>query len=184
MIYWLTESSLVPLIGGTILALCLLGLAFSFRDQTIFRIGMLVLLITAAITITEQLIVTDREAITAISESLAEAVQKNDMQAVLARVSDEHPEIKKRIRETMPKYTVRSCRIVGEKSFQHRPAQDANGRETAVYRFVAFATGRRVSDSSDFPFQPEVILTFEKEADGQWRVIDYDYADPRVNVRL
>ncbi len=184
MTYWLTESSLVPLIGGSILTLCLLGLAFSFRDRTMFRIGIVILLVTATITITEQLIVTDHEAIAEIVESLAVAVQNNDMQAVLDRVSDVRPETKKRIRETMPKYTVRSCRIVGEKGFEHRPPQGSNGRETAVYKFVAFATGKRVSDSGDFPFNPEVILTFEKEADGQWRITDYEYADPRGNVRL
>ena len=32
--------------------------------------------------------------------------------------------------------------------------------------------------------QRKVTLTFEKDATGKWKVVDYAHSDPRKNVRL
>lgn len=180
MISWFTESSLVPLVTGTFLTLAFLGLAFSFRERVMAYVALVVLAFTVATVVTERLIVTDREAVTAIVQTLAVAVQNNDVQEILRHVSDKRQNTKDRISAEMPQYIVRSCRIVGFKGFT---VSETGERKVAEIVFVAYATGSRKTDAGATPVNPQVTLDFEKTGDGPWQIISYDYDDPRGNLR-
>lgn len=179
MTIWFTENALVPLIVGSCLTFIFLGLAFSFRDRAMFYIGLILLALTAGVTITERLIVTDQETVQQIVRELAVAAEKNDVNAILSHVSQKAQDTRNRIKSTMPRYTIHRCRIVGFKDFTESENADP---PRAVIEFVAIAQGTGKMGSGTF--NPLVTLTFEKESDGKWRVIDYAYSDPRSNVQL
>lgn len=179
MTYWLTESSLVPLIIGTFIVIALLGLAISFRDRIMFYLALLVAVLTAGTTVTEMLIVTDREAVTEVIQILAQAVEKNDVAEVLAHVSGKQGDAQDRIRKEMPNYHFTSCRIVGINGFS---SVDNGGAKTAEIDFVVFAFGS--SRQNEGHVHRRIILKFEQEPNGLWKLLDYEHSEPRGGMHL
>ena len=172
---------MIPLVTGTFLVLAFLGLAVSAREKTMLYAAMTIAALTAGIVITEKLIVTDREAVTEIVYSLAKAVEANDMEAVLRRVSDQREDAKQEIRNEMPRYSFESIRVLGIADFS---LEDEVDPKQAVIDFVVLAHGRLVAHGQGQHVQRRVRLYFQKESDGQWKMIDYDHSDPRSGVSL
>jgi hypothetical protein len=144
-----------------------------------FLIAMGIAVLTASTVITEAIIVTDREAVTEVVYAIADCVQLNDVEGVLNHVSDQDELTIKRIRSEMPRYQFSNVRISGVVDFSTN-----NGPpKTASIDFGVWANG---SDgrTGQFTVRRRAILTLEKEADGQWRVTDYEHFDPAETVRL
>lgn len=179
MTEWFTESSLIPLVVGTFIALGFFGLAFSFRDRTMLLLGLIIAIITAGITITEKLIVTDQEAIKAIVMELAVAVNNNNVAGVIKHVSPAEAETIARIESEMPRVQVRSCRVTGWREFSSLPGTQP---PTATIDFIVLASGTMRDGGGTT--QVRVILDFEKGTDGKWRVVDYEPSNPRDGVSL
>lgn len=181
MISWFTENSMIPLVTGTFLVLAFLGLAISSREKIMLYVAMTIAALTAGVVVTESLIVTDREAVTEIVYTLARAVEVHDMQTVLAYVSNQREDTKDDIRIEMPKYTFDSVRVIGIAEFSVTSNVEPR---TAEIDFVVMAHGRLSSHGQGNHVQRRVQLTFQKEADGQWRMIDYSHSDPRSGLNL
>ena len=181
MISWFTENSMIPLVTGTFLVLAFLGLAISARERTMFYAAMIIAALTVGVVVTERLIVTDREAVTEIVYSLAKSVEENDMEAVLRRVSNQREDAKDKIRNEMPRYSFESVRVLGIADFSVQSDVDP---KKATIDFVVLAHGRLIAHGQGNHVQRRIRLYFQKEADGQWRMIDYNHWDPRAGVSL
>lgn len=178
MIEWFTENSLPPLIGGSLLALGFFVLAFVHYNKTMFKIGLLITLITAAIVIIETLIVTDREKITRIVYDLAKAVENNQVDQVLLHVAPSRQDAKDRIRAEMPQYLFNSCRVLGIKTFELAPDQNQ-----AKIVFVVYASGFHNQYGKGNTHR-RVTLFFEKQPDESWKMVDYNHEAPSSGYRL
>lgn len=178
MIEWFTENSFVPMVTGGLLTLAFLGFAFYFYDRTMLLIAILIAAITAGIVITEILIVTDKERLTLIVKDLAKSVEANDMDAILRRVSDAREDAKSRIRSEMPQIQFQSCRILKVLEFEID-----DDRKKAKIVFVAFATGSQAQVGRGSVHR-RVTLFFEKDANDQWRIYDYEHEPATAGYRL
>jgi hypothetical protein len=179
MLSWFTESAIVPLIFGSLIGLAFLGLAVSFRDRVMLYVAIAIAVFTAGTVITEQLIVTDREAVTEVVYSIADQVRLNDVDGVLKFVSDRREDTQKSIRAEMPRYRFNSVRITGVVDFQVETGKP----KTAKIDFGVWAGGTS-GRYGQFTVRRRAILTLQKEEDGQWRVIDYEHFEPASTVSL
>lgn len=177
---WFTENSTVPMVTGVILVVILLGLAFSSREKTMVYLAVIVGVLTAGTVFCERLIVTDQEQVMQCVHDLADAVQANDKDGVVALISQTRPDTINRVNGEMPRYDFDACRIIGTNYF--KPGED--GQETAEICFIV--TFRvRLDDYPEPHFgQRRIILHFEKQLDGKWRVIDYSHEDPRHGLTI
>lgn len=178
MISWFTENSLPPLIGGSLLAIAFLGLAFYFYDRTLLYLALGVMAVTTLIVTVESMIVTDREKITGLVYDLAKAVEQNRMEDVLAVVAPSRIDAQQQIRAEMPQYQFTSCRVLGVRSFHLGP-----DRRQAEIVFVVFASGssRQLGEGN---VHRRVTLYFEKQTDDNWKLVDYHHEAPTAGYRL
>lgn len=180
MTSWFTENSTVPMVTGVILVIILLGLAFSARERAMVYLALVVGALTAGTMICERMVVTDQEEVMQCVYDLADAVQANDRAGVLAFVSKTQPETINKVNHEMPSYDFDSCRIVGRNYF----VPGADGRETAEICFVV-SYKVRVDGSPQTQWgHRKIILHFEKQPDGKWRVIDYSHEAPSSNLTI
>lgn len=181
MLSWFTESALIPMVVGTALVFCFLGFAFAFRNRAMLYIALVILALTAGTAVTERLIVTDKEAVQQTVREIVTNVEDNDLTGLLEYVSKKREDTRSRLKANLPRYVVTSCRITGFKNFEITQESEP---KTAVIDFVVFAHGTRKSDGQMGRPNPQVTLTFEKESDGQWRIVNYSYSNPRGNLKL
>lgn len=180
MISWFTENSTFPMITGIILAIILLGLAFSAREKVMVYLALVIGVLTAGTVICERMIVTDREEVMQCVYDLASAVQANDKKGVVAFVSKTRPDTIDRVNAEMPKYDFDSCQIVGTNYFE----PGADGRDTAEICFVV-SVKVRVDGATETQWgHRKIILHFEKQPDGKWRVIDYSHEAPSSGLTI
>jgi ketosteroid isomerase-like protein len=178
MLSWFTENSLPPLIGGSLMAIAFLGLAFYFYSRAMLYLALGVIAITALIVTIETLIVTEREKITRMVYDLAKAVEQNRMEDVLAVVAPSRTDAQQQIKAEMPQYQFTSCRVLGIKSFKLNP----DGRQAEIV-FVVFASGSNYQMGKGNVHR-RVTLYFEKQSDDNWKLIDYHHEAPTAGYRL
>lgn len=178
MLDWFTENSLPPLIGGSFLAIAFFLLAFLYYNKTMFKIGLLIALITATIVMIETFIVTDKEKIVQIVYDLAKAVEKNQVDQVLKHVAPSRQDARQRIQQEMPEYIFDSCRVLGIKSFELK-----NNQRQAEIVFVVYASGAHQQFGKGNAHR-RITLMFEKQADDSWKLIDYSHEAPTTGYRL
>lgn len=178
---WFTENSTVPMVTGTLMVILLLVMAFSARETRILQLAFFIGLITAATVVCEYLIVTDREQVTETVYRLADLVEANDVPGVLSYVSKQRQDTRDRVAAEMPRYDFDNCRIIGVNYFESGNSQT---KDTAEICFVVTVRVRLESGPETLFGQRRVILEFERDSDGQWRVIRYSHEDPRGGVGI
>lgn len=169
------------MVSGTLMVVVLLMMAFAGREKRLFQLAVVVGLLTAATVICEQLIVTDREAVEETVFRLATMVQSNDVEGVVNSISKTQDTTRQRARSEMNRYDFDTCRVAGTTHFDSR---EDGGVKTAEITFTVTVSVRGYSGPETVYGQRRVTLVFEKESDGQWRVINYSHEDPRVGVGL
>ncbi len=178
MIHWFTEDALQPIIGGGFLALCLFGLAVYSGEKIMYLAALAVVAIVAVIGVIESSIVTDRELALEMIYSGARAANANDDPKIVALMHPDQRALIDRLRAELDRTTFENLRVVGVKSFENQP--DATP-QTASINFVILGSGAHRGISG--PFHLEVSLKLQKVAD-QWKVIRYNYANPRSGTTL
>ena len=180
MTTWFTENSTFPMITGAMIVVALLGLAFFAREKIMLYAALVVAALVAGTVVCEKIIVTDREEIVDCVYELANAVQSNDKAAVVAFVSRNRQDTIDRVNAEMPRYDFDSCRINGTNYFKPGP----DGLGTAEICFVVSVKVRLNPNPDPVWAQRKIILHFEKQLDGKWRIIDYSHHDPRGGLTM
>ena len=181
MIDWFTEDSTLPMVTGVILALIFFGFAFVSREKMMFYAAIVISCLTAGTVICERWIVTDREEVVARISELAEMVESNNMAGVVSAVSKSRPDTIESVKAEMPNNDFESCRVIGTDYF--KCDAEANPKSAEI-SFVVTARVRRVNRPELFHGPRKVTLNFEKEADGQWRIIKYEHSSPQHGLKL
>ena len=180
MLSWFSEDATFPFISGMILAVVFFLLFVTSRNKVMLYLSIGIALLVGGLFACEQLIVTDREEIAAVVSDLAVQIEDNNVAGVVKHLSPKHQETINRAKAEMPKYNFASCRLSRIKKFEDAKT-NSNAKEiTFVVNFRASSAQIR----EKIPGQREVTLTFEKDANGEWKVINYSHRDPRANVRL
>ena len=180
MISWFTDDAFFPVITGGILAIVFFVFFVMSREKTMLYISVGIVFLVGCILVCEQLIVTEREKIETIVYDLASQVRSNDVEGVVSHISRNRADTINRARNEMPKYLFDDCRLAGITNFV-----DVPGKENA--KKITFTVVFRVSQlpgRDKIPGQRRVVLTFEKNNAGVWKITDYTHSDPRAGVRL
>jgi len=179
MVSWFTESSLVPLIGGTLLALAFLGLAISYRNRVMFLVAIGVVAVTAGIVAIETWIVTDREAVVAGMWEVADAAKNDDVDAVLARVAKGHDVLRETVRYHMDMVRVENVWF----QVDTFTISETDSPKTAEINMIVYGSGS-YRDGMPGHAQVRVIVQLVKEADGKWRFTDYQIEHAQSGYKL
>jgi NTP pyrophosphatase (non-canonical NTP hydrolase) len=180
MISWFTEEAIFPLITGGILSLVFIILAYTSREKNMLFVGLIIAALAGGVFVCEQLIVTEKEEITAVVYELAEAVRNNDTAGVVKHISPTRADTIARAEGEMPRYLFDICRLAGITKYE----DDATNPKAKKITFTVNFRVALLPDRTPIPGQRAVVLTFERNAGGQWKITDYSHHDPRGNVRL
>ena len=180
MFSWFSEDATLPFISGMILAVIFFLLFVSSRNKVMLYLSVGIALVAGAIFACEQLVVTDREQITAIVSDLATQVEDNNVKGVVKWLSPKHQKTIDRASSEMPRYNFDTCKLSGINGFE----DDETNPNLKKISFVVFFRASTAKGKEKIPGQEEVTLTFEKDSAGEWKVIDYSHRRPNRNVRL
>ena len=164
--------------------ICLLVIGASFGASLLLKKPKLVwggvagIVVLIALLAIAHFIVTDKEQMTNIVHSMASCVRRNDVNGLLEYVSEDGnnnspKSARRRIENEMPDYTFRACRISNVKV---EIDQESNRATVSFMAFVNVDATKRYD--YDGIARRQVILTFQKEEDGKWRIIFFDHMDP------
>lgn len=148
-------------------------LAWHFRLRWLGAIAALIVLITVGLIVRDYWIVTDEERLQATVRAMAGAVARNDLEALVSYVSDAPDGCRGEVRSEMPMYRFSRCVVTG-----FEPIVVPEGATEAKVTFMVWVDVAVESMGFNGTAGREVELTFRKEADGVWRVIDYDHRTP------
>ena len=180
MTSWFTENSTVPMIAGAILTLVFIAFAVHSREKVMLKIALVNLAITAAIVTCERMVVTQREEVTDQIIALADSVQRNNFEAIMDFFSDDYAETRNRAEAEMPRYDFQTCRVSGIFNYNLVKSEPP----TAEIQFNVSVTVRVDSGAEPLWGQRRVKLTFQKDTEGVWEIIDYSHSDPRSGLKL
>ena len=172
------HSIMIGLIATIALALAWLG---SKRSLFALLAAAAFLLMVAAVVV-ERVLVTDREQISETLDQLADAVRNNSSAELLVRISDRAPEIEQAARSQLNRFQIDYCSI----TWKETPAIDDNANPPeANVRFSAFIRARERNEGGlEGGDVIGIKLRLQKEADGEWRVVDYSLYNPRNGASL
>ena len=180
MLSWFTEDATFPFISGMVLAVVFFLFFVSSRSKPMLYISILIAILAGGIFACEKMIVTEREEIVAIVGDLAVQVKTNNVAGVVKHLSPNHQQTVDRASNEMPKYNFGVCNVSGITEFK----DDETNSNAKTISFVVNFRAATKPHPQMFPGQVKVSLTFEKDATGQWKVIDYSHSDPREGLRL
>ncbi len=171
---WLTEDPTYSIMMGLFFTGAFSAFAFMLKKRALWVLAVLSFLVMVGLVVTERMIVTDYEQIRADVFDLADAVQKNDVDKVLSYVSESMPTTRSRVRNEMPLYHFRTCRILG---FNEITVDEK--AQTAKVNFVVYVDLNAMKTHQyDGSGHRRVVLEFRKEPGG-WKIIDYSHSHPQ-----
>lgn len=180
MVYWLTENSTIPMVTGAILTLIFMGLAFSSREKLMVYIAIGIGALTFCTVLCERLYVTEQEEITSVLYELAGYVETNNTQAILERVADGADETKRRVESDMGRGDFQSCRVIGTNYF----VGTESGNDQAEICFAVSARGSSPEFGGSSFGQFKVNVFFERDSNGDWKIVNYKVESPLAGVTL
>ena len=180
MLSWFTEDATLPFISGIVLAVVFFLLFVSSRNKVMLYLAVGIALLAGGIFACEQMIVTDREKVVAVVYDLATQVQNNSVQGVVKHLSPKKQKTIDRANGEMGSYEFSLCKLSGRPDFD----DDESNPNIKKVSFVVNFRASSAQMKGKIPGQTKVTLTFEKDAAGEWKVIDYSHENPRANVRL
>lgn len=125
----------------------------------------------------EYAIVTEKEEIESVIYDVAAALEANDVEAVKSYISDDASDVRAVAQRQMAYVEIQNVKLKDnlEVSFLN-----GSTPEMAVAKLNVKIEGR-VKGNADFQgdFATFLVLTFQKDPDGQWRIVSYDFYDPR-----
>ncbi|MBA2115102.1 hypothetical protein [Bremerella alba] len=174
---WIFEQSLpiiiVAVIGGAILA----GTMLQTGKQIFLYLLMGWIAICGLLLALEYSIVTDGERIEAVIYEIAEALEANDAEGVKSYISSDSPQIKAEAERQMAYVQIESVKLKQNLEVTINPGSTPI---IGVAKLNVKMTGHLKNNEAwngDFP--TFLVLTFQQDPDGEWRVIGYQFFDPR-----
>jgi hypothetical protein len=176
---WLYEQPLIIVVLGVALIFGLgVGWSASGRKELLYALGAALALLIGALVI-ERMVVTDREAIRATLQQIANDVKSNNRAAVKSHVHSSAPELKAKADAEMPNYQFTDCRITKIHLIE---VDDHAEPRSGVVEFNVIASGSFKQggiEVADANVPRWVKLHLLREKDGRWGVVEYDHAPPQ-----
>ncbi|MEM0927014.1 MAG: hypothetical protein AAGJ83_13315 [Planctomycetota bacterium] len=165
-----------PLMLSVMIGVLTLALAYGWMQTGNRKVGLAalgtLLLIPAAIYLTH-ILVTDRERILEVIETTVAAVEANDHETVVQVIID--PATRARALAELPRFRFERARA---RNIQIRLVQGSDPPEATVDLDASVTVSLVRGGISRQPVARRVFLTFQKQSDDQWRVIDYSHQPP------
>lgn len=176
---WLFESPAVPLFSGALL----FAVAAAFWVQTRHRNALIgcaaVVGVTLAWLLVQHFVVTEAEQIKATIREIATRLEDNDVEGVVALISESNPELVQEVRTVMQLGEVQRVSI--KRNLQATTTSHRGGLSgQATFNAVATVKPRR-GDWGQQPIPRFVVVQLRKE-NGKWRVRSYEAKDPREGM--
>jgi hypothetical protein len=175
---WFLDHPLSIILIGVVLGVFVGGAwTATGRKELLYALGAVVALTVAWLAV-ERFVVTDREAVQATLAEIARDVQANNMQKVLGHIAKGNPSLVARAQAEMPNYQFTECRITKI----HKTDIDAGSEpRSALVEFNVIVTGAFSQGGFEASgrYARWVQLQLIREADGKWRVQNYDHAPPQ-----
>ncbi|MHC2066970.1 hypothetical protein ACYFX5_05835 [Bremerella sp. T1] len=174
---WIFEQSLpiiiIAVIGGAILA----GTMLQTGKQLFLYLLMGWIALCGLMLALEYVIVTDGERIEGVIYEIAEALEANDAEGVKEHISDDAPQLKAEAQRQMGYVQIESVKLKRNLEVSIMPGSTPI---IGVAKLNVKMTGHiRDNDAFNGDFATFMVLTFQQDPDGQWRVISYQFFDPR-----
>ncbi len=177
--YWLTENAFHPMMIGLLSAISF-GIAWYFYGKRVLLfITLLIIALTIGIVVTEQMIVTDREQLTSDIFDVAEALERDDVDGVLAFISESNPALRQEVKDRMP---LIEFEFVGISSLKEPEIDLESKPPVAKLKFVTRVDANAMRDprfSAQGSGVSSVTLNYQKDNDGNWRITNYGYTRPQ-----
>ncbi|MEO2008221.1 MAG: hypothetical protein VB878_00870 [Pirellulaceae bacterium] len=170
---WLLEESLYVLLIGVPLTAASAMAWVKTTHRALLWATILMLLLTVGGVAAEQLVVTDREQITAQLEQIAADVQSGDVSAILAHVHSDAVETRERVQSDLRHYIVRTARIT--KIHEILVFRDRNPAESEIKLNAVVEVNQNRA-----PIAFELTLRWEDE---RWKVVAYTYQHAMTHLR-
>ena len=180
MLNWFTEEPLIPLVTGVLLFIVFAIFAVMSRERVMVYCLAVIALVTIAIVTCEALIVTEKEQLTEEVYQLAFAVQRNDVERVVASVDPNLPDVIKRVQAEMPRYRFDTCRLMGITDYK----STGQNPDSAEIEFTVTFRLQMGDDPTALTGQRRVRLNFRKDSNGKWKITDYMHEDPRSHITI
>ncbi len=171
---WLQEDPLYIVLTGTLLIGGFGGFGWVTGKGWLWGLAGLSLLAMVVLLLIERRTVTDREQLHRTLEEMVVCVRNNDVAGLAGFISPSRQDTLEQLNAEMPQYKFHGCSI----SRRDEPKFDQNASPPrAVMDFAAFVNVDARQSQYDYngTVTRGVTLTFEKEADGKWRVIEYSH---------
>ncbi len=176
--HWFTEEPFWLILMFFLVAICT-GVAAMARGGKWFAVAS-VLAIVSATTVyaIERAIVTDREMIRDSIIDLARQVATNNVEGAASHFHPDYDVTVRRVRLEMPNYIFKTCNVTAIKPIEFEDSENPTKAEVEVRVFVNV-------DATNSQFRAEgmapraIVLSYQKTAVGDWKIIDYRHFDPR-----
>ncbi len=166
------ENGFKLLIYGLFLVVPFYVMAYHFNDKRLWiTCGVLTVLLSVALAV-EWWVKTPREEVESAIGNLVDVVENNDVQGLLQYISKSKPNVVSRAEHEMPSYDFSVCNIF--KLHSIKVDEKNRRRATADFMVRVNLSMRGYSGAA----LRDVVLTFEKESDDVWRIVDYAHYDP------
>lgn len=165
-----------PLMLSIMIGVVTLALAYGWMQTGNRLVGLAafgtLLLIPAAIYLTH-ILVTDRERILEAIETTVAAVEANDHESAVQVIVD--PATRARALAELPRFEFERVRA---RNIQVKLVQGSDPPEATVDLDASVTVSLARSGIKQQRVPRRVFLTFQKQGDDQWRVIDYSHQPP------
>ncbi|MFN3153397.1 hypothetical protein [Bremerella sp.] len=174
---WIFEQSLpiiiMAVIGGAILA----GTMLQTGKQLFLYLLIGWIAVCALLLALEYSIVTDGERIEGVIYQIAEALEANDAEGVKQFISDDAPNLKAEAQRQMAYVQIESVKLKRNLEVTINPGSTPI---IGVAKLNVKMTGHLKNNQEwNGDFATFMVLTFQQDPDGEWRVISYQFFDPR-----
>lgn len=179
---WIFESPILISVLGAIGAMVLaIAWASSGKRETAIIAGVWVGLVFVMLLV-ERLVVTDREQIQILVQDITNDAKSNDPKRLTQHIHSAAQTLLTRANTELPNYNFTMLRITKIHSVE---VTGNKVPKTAVVDFNVVAAGsfsvageQRFEFTRDEPLYRNIKLFLRQEADGKWRVEDYQHANP------
>lgn len=177
---WLLEQTWTIGLAGAVLALMLAGGWIQTGRRVLLIVGILAVALTVALLAISVSVTTPREHVRQTLFEIAQAVESNETQQLLAYVSEQRPDVRDRAAREMPLYRFEMVKIT---NIHEITVDTQTSPPTAEAKFNIVVTGgtkNGMITGQRHPFYVELLLLREGP---QWKVASYRYDDPTYSLR-
>ena len=164
------------IIGGLATAIVASGWLQTGR-QVLLVVMLAIIVLTIAAVAVERLVVTDGERVDLTLHEIARLVEQNDVNGVMQYAYSGRPVGRAKAAAELPHYKFQKVTIARNLEIKVDP-KHIPPRATAEFNVIV-KLGLADGSWNDQTVVRFVQITFYQETSGEWRVADYEHADPR-----